>query len=380
MKLISTSLFCHLPMANLIWRLAMWLSGVVLFEAFLLMPGAGQEAASLRSFFYIGGRYAETADGHIFRDQMYVEKLEPIGKRGHSIVLIHGQAQTGTNWLNKPDGGVSWTSRFLEHGYTVYIVDQTFRGRSAWLPGAGAATPSTYSAEYIQQRFTAPQKYGLWEQARLHTQWPDGGVMGEPVFDAFYSSNVQFVVNATYQQSTVQAAGAQLLDKIGPTILLGHSQGGLMPPLIADVRPNLTVGIILIEPNGPPFQDAVFRTTPARAWGLTDVTLTYDPPGELVKEMRPPRDNVSTSCVLQGGSPRRLKNLAGVPFLVVTGEASYHAAYDYCTVEYLRQAGCRTQHMELGEVGIRGNGHMLFMEKNSDQIWEQLHRWIREVM
>jgi hypothetical protein len=31
---------------------------------------------------------------------------------------------------------------------------------------------TTYSAEIIQQRFTAPEAYNLWPQAHRHTQWP----------------------------------------------------------------------------------------------------------------------------------------------------------------------------------------------------------------
>lgn len=68
----------------------------------------------------------------------------------------------------------------------------------------------------------------LWPQAALHTQWPGNGTMGDPVFDAFYSSGVQYINNATYQQAAVQEAGAALLDRIGtPAIVMGHSQGGL---------------------------------------------------------------------------------------------------------------------------------------------------------
>lgn len=352
------------------------------------------ETATIRTFFYVGGGYSDDGNGgHIFKDQMYVEKLAPITPRRDNpspIVFIHGQGQTGTNFLNKPDGGKSWTSNFLDAGYTLYIVDQTFRGRSAWAPRSGAQTPSTYSAEIIQQRFTAPERYGLWPQAQLHTQWPGTGVMGDPIFDTFYSSNVQFISNATYQQATVQSAGAQLLDMIGsPVWLLGHSQGGLMPLLIADARPNLTKGLILLEPTGPPFQEAIFGSSSARQWGLTDIPLEYSPPvnnplTDLVRQTVPPPNqngnNATINCILQATdpSPRKLPNLAPLPILTVTGEASYHAPYDYCTVEFLKQAGCtKASHLELGKIGIRGNGHMLFMEKNSDDIWKHIRKWLR---
>jgi pimeloyl-ACP methyl ester carboxylesterase len=357
---------------------------------------ASQETPYYRDYFYIGGSYVPDGKGeHIYSNQMYVEKLLPTTRPSTTlppIVMIHGQAQTGTNFLNKPDGGTGWASQYLSAGHTVYIVDQTFRGRSAWAPGAGADSPSTYSAELIQERFTAVQDYNLWPQARLHTQWPDAGVMGSPVFDAFYSSNVQFIANETYQQSTVQVAGAVLLDRIGePVILFGHSQGTLMPLLIADARPKLTKAIILIEPTGPPFENAVFSTTAARPYGLTDIPITYSPairsPSELKRQRYEPpvanTDNSTVPCVLQAESPapRKLKNLMDLPVLVVTGEASYHAPYDYCTVRYLKQAGVsKTEHVELSKEGIKGNGHMMFMEKNSEVIWKRVQKWVKSVV
>ncbi|KAI0123341.1 Alpha/beta hydrolase family-domain-containing protein [Xylariales sp. AK1849] len=361
-----------------------------LTAAVLLTAGSAKvyEVPHTRTYFYVGGVYGDDGAGSlVFHNQMYVEQFSPLQhtRQESPIVMIHGQAQTGTNFLNKPDNGIGWASRFLERGHDVYLVDQTLRGRSAWQPGAGAVNPSTYSVDLIQQHFTAPERYLLWPQASLHTQWPGNGSMGDPIFDGFYSSNVQFINNATYQQLTVQAAGAALLDKIGrPVVLLGHSQGGLMPTLIADVRANLTKAIVLLEPTGPPFQDAVFSNTSARAWGLVDVPITYNPPiidpiVELVRQAYPATDENHTICILQAENPapRQLANLASLPILVLTTEASYHATYDYCTVEYLRQAGCgKTDHMELGNLGISGNGHMLFMEKNSDQIHRLVQEWI----
>lgn len=244
-----------------------------------------------------------------------------------------------------------------------------------------------YSAELIQQRFTAPQDYNLWPQAENHTQWPGTGKMGDPIFDAFYSSEIQFISNDTYQQGAVQAAGAALLDRIGkPVVLLGHSQGGPMATVIADARPNLTEAIVLLEPMGPPFQQAVFSNKSSLVWGLADIPLVYSPAvtnpnTELVKETIAPTAENTASCILQAESPapRHLVNLAPKPILVVTAEASYHAVYDQCTVAYLRQAGCsRTEHLELRSVGVHGNGHMMFMEKNSNDIWELLQRWIGE--
>lgn len=63
------------------------------------VSAASSEVAAIRTFFYVGGGYADDgAGGHIYREQMYVERLR--SAKGVSqavpIVFIHGQAQTGT--------------------------------------------------------------------------------------------------------------------------------------------------------------------------------------------------------------------------------------------------------------------------------------------
>lgn len=242
-----------------------------------------------------------------------------------------------------------------------------------------------YSAEYTQRWFTASEKYNLWPQASKHTQWNGTGMMGDSVFDRFYSSQVQFTSNLTYMQLATQSAGAALLDRIAkPAVILGHSSGGPMPMVIADLRPNLTAGLILLEPMGPPFVNHYPTSGPARPWGVTEIPLTYDPavadPGvDLVRQTVEAVDAEHVGCILQADhpEPRRLVNLADKPILIITSESSYHASYDYCTANFLRQAGCSlTEHVELGELGVHGNGHMMFLEKNSDEVQNVLRKWL----
>lgn len=267
-------------------------------------------------------------------------------------------------------------------------MDQTSRGRSTWQPTTGPTLSTPYSAEYISQYFTAIRDYDLWPQAVNHTQWNGTGVMGDAIFDRFYSSQVQFTKNSSYQQSTIQAAGAALLDYIGkPAVLLGHSAGGPMPIVITDARPELSAGLILLEPSGPPFENAINANGSARPYGVAEIPITYDPPVkdpsvDLVKQTVAAKDAEHAACVLQADDPppRKLVNLADKPILVITSESSYHAPYDYCTVEYLRQAGCDSlEYVELGEVGIHGNAHMMFMEMNSDEIQGIVRDWIAKL-
>ncbi|KAL6721952.1 hypothetical protein ACLMJK_001057 [Lecanora helva] len=318
-------------------------------------------------------------------DQMYVEKLVPLygAAQKEPIVFIHGDAQTGTNWLNTPNGRLGWASWFLEKGYTVYIVDQPQRGRSAYMPGDGSLT--AFSVEQTEFQFTDPENFDIWPQAKLHTQWPGTGRKGDPVFDAFYASQVQSQKDTAITQNSTQAAGAALLDLIGPSIVITHSQAGPIGFLIADARPSLVKALISLEPQGPPFENRVFTnsTDIIRPWGLTNIPITYSPPVsdpamDLHRETRPPARPDLTECVLQAEpGARQLVNLAKVRTLVLTTEASYHAPYDYCTVQYLKQAGVvKLDYLDLPLFGVHGNGHLMFLEKNNIEIVTLIEKWI----
>ncbi len=65
-----------------------------------------------------------------------------------------------------------------------------------------------------------------------------------------------------------------------------------------------------------------------------------------------------------------------IPTVLVTAEASFHASYDHCTVAYLRQAGVDATHLRLADHGIRGNGHMMMLEKNSDEVAAAIDEWL----
>jgi hypothetical protein len=74
---------------------------------------------------------------------------------------------------------------------------------------------------------------------------------------------------------------------------------------------------------------------------------------------------------------RQLVNLQGIPSVVIAGEASYHQLYDHCTVKYLNQAGMTVEWMPLQARGIRGNGHMVMIEKNNLEIAKVIDDWVK---
>ncbi len=181
-----------------------------------------------------------------------------------------------------------------------------------------------------------------------------------------------------------QRAGAALLDVVGPAIMITHSQGGPLGFLIADARPSKVKALISLEPQGPPFEDRVITNSTAttRPWGITNIPITYRPPvvnpdTDLLRVTIPPAGSDLSQCVLQASPAKQLPNLARIPQLVVTTEASFHAVYDYCTVRYLQQAGVPVDFLDLPKAGIHGNAHFLFLERNNLEIAAEVERWMR---
>ena len=69
-----------------------------------------------------------------------------------------------------------------------------------------------------------------------------------------------------------------------------------------------------------------------------------------------------------------------VPIVVLTGETSYHALYDHCTVKLLEQAGVQPIFIKLADLGFRGNGHMMMLEENNLEIAAFMTAWLDETL
>jgi pimeloyl-ACP methyl ester carboxylesterase len=306
-------------------------------------------------YVFAGGKYSTVKDTQIMSGQIYAEFQIPAHRtHRYPIVFIHGGAQTGTNFTGTPDGREGWAQIFLRRGYAVYVVDQAGRGRSAYANSEyGPQTTSTL--DFVQQRFTAIENYNPWPQAHLHTQWPGKGTPGDPIFDQFFASQVQAMASFPLQQEFTSAGNLALLEKVGPAILLTHSQSGATGWPVADAQPDRVKAIIAIEPSGPPFfnVDNVpapewFRDAPdqQRPWGITAGPITYSPPTAnasdlaIVRQEQPDGPDLSR-CWLQKSPARQLPNLQKMPILVITSESSYHRAYDHCTVKLSRRAFTR---------------------------------------
>jgi pimeloyl-ACP methyl ester carboxylesterase len=90
-------------------------------------------------------------------------------------------------------------------------------------------------------------------------------------------------------------ADVALLEKVGPAIVLTHSQSGVFGFKIADARPDLVKAHVAVEPNGPPFYDVDFKggedwykdsDNVARTWGVARLPLAFDPPAADASALR----------------------------------------------------------------------------------------------
>ena len=340
----------------------------------------GVLALAAQGFFWVGGEPCEAAVGPVLRAPMYVEYWIPQDLRHPwPLVMVHGGGGQGLDFLGTADGREGWVHWFVRQGYAVYVVDRPGHGRAPFHPEIlGEMMPPTEAA-FLEQQFCRPEDFpDRYPTAHLHTQWPGTGTLGDKPFDHLLAGVGPVPADLAQAHRDVQTAAAALLDAIGPSILLTHSSGAPTGWLAADVRPTLIKAIIAVEPLGPPF------TTSARgrlSWGLTATPLTFSPPAalpdELRRESRAPARAGTIACLVQQHPARQLPNLHGFPILILTAEASWKAAEDHGTADFLAQAGARVEHIRLEDRGVHGNGHAMMLELNSDAVAAVLAGWIQ---
>lgn len=321
--------------------------------------------------FWIGVTY-EQRDGQSLVDgsQLYVEyQIPEVQTQPHPVVLIHGGGGQALDWMTTPDGRPGWRTLLLQRGYAVYLVDRPGHGRSPRHlaekdePAGPGPLPT---AEALGEMFAG-------RSDTLHTQWPGTGEPNDPALAQLLASQRQTPFDLGKDHEWMRQRGAELLDRIGPAIVITSSAGGPSGWLMADARPRLVRAIVALEPLGPSGPLPL-------SWGLSAARITYDPPVASPNELvlvNKPAERDRPALTLQGEPARRLPQLAEVPIAIVSGERSFASAMDIGTVEYLRQAGCiRVDHVVLAERGIHGNGHLMMIERNNGAVLDAVTDWL----
>jgi len=321
----------------------------------IVTPAFATEPIVLRDMgsFHIGGRIVEISgrpvqeivrapggppsrldpNGRYQVEQMYIQYFLPQNRKGkYPLLLWHGGGLTGVSFETTPDGHEGWLNLFLRKGWDVYVSDAVERGRS------GFASPDVWKGDPIFLTQTDP-----FERFRIGTG--QGSFDADPAKRRVLPGN-QFPVEAYDQfmkqvvprwlstDDAVLAAYTALVDKICPCVILGHSQGGLFGFKVAEARPDKVKAVVAVESAsaGNRDQAAALKSTP--------VLMLFG-------------DNVDKDQ--RWTTYRRI-------------DLDYAAA--------VRAAGGSVDVIELPEIGIKGNSHMLIMDKNNAETSDVIQKWL----
>lgn len=284
---------------------------------------------SVLESFYIGGEVEGFLNPAGARDQrlcgaMYVQRLRPAKLRfPFPVLFIHGGCHTGVTWETTPDGREGWAQLFVRQGFETFVIDQPRRGRSAPLmEEAGSAWSAGFSAIRLFTR-----EGGRFPEAHSQTYasqlWPDFGI-GDAVGRG----------HPGYSDPRALPPLVDLLDRLGRTVLVTHSQGADLGWRAALQRPSGVAAIFSVEPGittaGINWHD--FSNIPVRImWG----------------------DNLPVE-----GEVLTRKDVEDAQLLA--------EQFENVSLDWLPAAG------------IHGNGHMLMMEDNSADLAARAMTWLRE--
>lgn len=254
-------------------------------------------------------------------------------KSPYPILMWHGGGLAGPTWETKPDGGEGWQNWFLRAGYDVYVSDAVERGRASW-----ARFPEIYSVE----PFFRP-KSEAWELFRFG---PPGSFSQKPAERKPYPG-VAFPVEAmdqfakqilprwTINDERTQKAYDALVQRVCPCIIMAHSTGGPFAFNAALKAPDKVKAVIAVEPAGAP---------------LPTVDLS---PLKSVPMLMVWGDNLSSYPVW----------VKLVPLL-----ASFR--------DRLAATGGIVEWLDLPAKGMKGNSHMIMMDRNSNEVAALIDAWI----
>jgi len=272
-------------------------------------------------------------NGHHTYGQMYVQYFTQAAPRHELPVLLwHGGGMTGATWENTPDGRPGWLMRFLEAGYDVMCSDATERGRASFsmTPQIFRESPVFRTAEEGWKTF----RLGLHYSQRLDECHTFPGLLF-PV-DYFSEFTKQWVPRWPAHEDMILAAYEALVEKVGPCIVVGHSQGAGFAAEIARRRPELIRCVVAVEPGGMPAEGPATPLPPHLVvWG----------------------DHIEAS----GSHWMGYRKQANAYFGLTISAPSITT-------------------LDLPGRGITGNSHFPMMDTNSDQIFDLVNDWLTSVV
>ncbi|HTD91436.1 MAG TPA: alpha/beta fold hydrolase [Burkholderiales bacterium] len=305
---------------------------------------------------------AGTDEGQTFWiDQMYVQYQIPANARKYPLILVHGGSGTGRVWETTPDGREGYQTIMLRRGFPVYIVDFPRRGRAGYPSFNGPFGTLASSPVVKNQTGQAGTQYA-WSRWRLGPKYPDVFPVQQFPMKAVDQFMQHLVPTVSDDAGIISDALVKLLDKIGPAIVVTHSQSGLFGWLAGARSPNVK-GIVAYEPG------FVFKQG------------EVPPPVPLFKGSQPSGTPVTAA---------EFARLAQIPLQVVYGDnipkqpipdlvADGRRAQVVTSVMFadaLNKQGGQVSVLHLPDVGLYGNSHFMFSDLNNVAVADQLSRFL----
>ncbi len=286
-------------------------------------------------------------------DHAYVFYQVPVNARPLPLVFWHGHGQSAKTWETTPDGREGFQNLFVRRRFPVYLIDQPRRGRAS-----RSTQPSTIPAAPDEQLWFGIFRLGVWPNF-----YPDVQFSRDPAaLEQFFRQGVPNT--GPYDVEVNTNAVSALFDKIGPGVLVTHSQSGTLGWRTAIKNRNIRA-IVSYEPGG----DFLFPEGEAPAVPFAGRTFT------------PP--TVPLSVFMQ---------LTKVPIVVYYGdnipeEPSTNPGQEQWRVfqavarlwrDAVNKHGGDVTLVELPSIGIRGNTHFPMSDLNNVQIADHLSQYLAE--
>lgn len=297
-------------------------------------------------------RHPSTEGGTLHGDHAYVFYQVPVDARSLPLVLWHGAGQFSKTWETTPDGREGFQSLFLRRRFPVYLLDQPRRGN------AGRSTvAATIAAATDDQLWFGMFRFGEWPDFFPGVQFSRSPEALNQFFRSITPNTGPFDPELSARAVTA------LFEKIGPGVLVTHSQGG-----------------------GPGWLTAM-RNANVRA------VVSYEPgSGFVFPEGEVPDPMSSLTGPLQGvGVPLdEFMALTRIPIVIYYGdniptEPSPVPGLDNWRVrlamarlfrDTVNRHGGDVTVVHLPRIGIHGNTHFMFSDTNNVEIANLLSRFL----
>jgi hypothetical protein len=266
-------------------------------------------------------------------EQMYVQYFLPKARKAKVPLLMwHGGGLTGVTYETTPDGRDGWLNMFIRKGWDVYNSDAVERGRSGFAPpDVWKSEPTFLTKANPYERFRIGQGAGSWNADPSKAKPLPGTLFPLEAYDDFVK---QIVPRWIDTDDAIIAAYTALVDKVCPCVILFHSQAGAFGFKVAQARPDKVRALVAVEPAVPGDKD--------KAAAIKHIPVLMMFGDNIPQDSRWPK--------------MRQQDL------------------DYA--EAVRAAGGSVEVVNLPEIGIKGNSHMLMMDKNNRVTAELIHTWL----